>query len=223
MRQRQIRSNPSIDRVRSTLGRRTKARIEELVSLFKPKQPKVTKRRIQRYVRKRGKYLKLSYTEREAVIIARFGQLGLTQNPVTPALAIAKSLKIPRNTVVDLISSYLDHDGQIVVKRQGRPPENLPYAIERQILDPQRLQSWGPFSLKQRVVLCETELNYKISFYRLKKVYKSANVRYRKTKWVYRQSIELKAPLERQRQEFALVLAGVIKEGRGPIYFDEST
>ena len=51
--------------------------------------------------------------------------------------------------------------------------------------------------MKQRVVLCETELNHKISFYRLRKVYMEANVRYRKTKWVYRQSIELKAPLER--------------------------
>ena len=53
--------------------------------------------------------------------------------------------------------------------------------------------------MNQRAVLCQTELNYRVSYYHLRKLYKKANVRYRKTKWVYRQSIELKEPLERQR------------------------
>ena len=157
------------------------------------------------------------------MIIARYGQLGLNLSPVTSIYAIAKSFKIPKTSVLNVLESYHNHDGVVVIPKQGRKFQNIPENIERQLLNPERLHHWGPYSLKQRAVLCQRELNYRVSYYRLRKVYMEANVRYRKTKWVYRQSIELKEPLERQRQEFALVLAGVIKEGRGPIYFDEST
>ena len=111
--------------------------------------------------------------------------------------AIAKSLKISESSVLNVLESYHNHDGVIVIPKQGRKFQRFPENIERQVLDPERLQRWGPYSLKQRVVLCQRELNYRVSFHHIRRIYKKANVRYRKTKWVYRQSIELKEPLER--------------------------
>ena len=44
-----------------------------------------------------------------------------------------------------------------------------------------------------------------------------------RTEWCYRKAVDLRADYDLERRRFASVLAGVVKENRGPIYFDESS
>ena len=64
---------------------------------------------------------------------------------------------------------------------KGKLPVPTPDWVVKKLTDPALLQRWGAYSLKTRMSLCMTELQYPVGYRELRRIYKSANVRYIRT------------------------------------------
>ena len=132
---------------------------------------------------------------------------------------IADSFKMPYGTIARVIKDFIDNGDVVITRSRGRRAPPVPQEVQRALLDPELLQRWGQYSIKDRLVLCRRELGHPITEHQLRKLYGYNRVRYMTTHWVHRRATLDKERLDAQRREFAKTLGSVITSGLGPIYF----
>ena len=99
----------------------------------------------------------------------------------------------------------------------------LPERLQRALLQRQRLQDWGPFSIPERIRIIDRVWNVKVNWATLVNFYKANKIRYLRSKEVYNRALRSRDVLEVQRKEFAELLANILAAKKVVIYVDETT
>lgn len=154
-------------------------------------------------------YRLLTQVQKEAVIIARYGAVRKDLEPLNTFKEVSRALRIPYSTVERTVKQFL-RTGTLQIKKRGRPGSVLTEAMKARLLQPALLKSWSPFSLRDRMLLCQQQFNFPVSYYQLRRLYKHNGVSYKKTEWQYRVAQKNEAMLDEKRRQFAQVLARVI-------------
>ena len=69
-------------------------------------------------------------------------------------MKVSLAHNVPVTTVNRVLHEFHDNDGMIVVNKRGRNSIQIPQNVREQILQPERLQRWAAYSLRDRVTLC---------------------------------------------------------------------
>ena len=103
----------------------------------------------------------------------------------------AQLFRMPFSTAAALLRQFAANDCDLFCfKAQSRPRfKMLTEATKKLLLDPNILQQWSAYSIKERVKLLEERYRTKISKNRLTAFYRENGVRYRQLKKVYRESL----------------------------------
>ena len=125
---------------------------------------------------------------------------------------------MPYSTVLKTINRFRLH-GRVIKTKRGRHTKEVPANVAQMLLNPYVLDRWAPFNLAQRVERCYIEYGFKMSVYMMRKFYRQINIRYLMTAWQYKKAQDHPQELNSDRRAFVHVLARVIYQGLGPIYF----
>ena len=109
---------------------------------------------------------------------------GSTDDFTKPRFAIkevAQLFRTPRSTTANLLRQFAANGYDLAsFKAQRRPRfKMLSQSVKERLLDPDILQLWSRYSIKERVKLIEEEYDTKISKNRLTAFYRENGVRYR--------------------------------------------
>lgn len=134
---------------------------------------------------------------------------------------IAHTFRIPLTTVRRTIKQFLDTN-EVKPPQRGARKDLMSHQLKEKLLDPKTLQEWAPYSLRDRVVLCNKRFNQNISYSALYKLYVRNNVNFKRTLWQYRTATKNEVNFNEYRYQFAQLLASVILHDKPLIYIDES-
>jgi transposase len=148
--------------------------------------------------------------QKEAIILARFGEYAHNREPLNSIASISRCFRVPITTIVRTIKQF-EVTGQLKIKKRG--VKGVPISAQNigRLLDPQNIRNWAPYSLRDRQVLFERKYNTPISLHFLREAYRANGVKYKNTEWQYRTAQRNIVELTEKRQRFSIVLARIIE------------
>ena len=158
-------------------------------------------------------------------ICVYFGSTTDFSQPRFSVKEVAQLFRMPISTAAGLLRQFRTSACDLCCFNiRCRPRfKMLAESTKKLLLDPNILQQWSAYSIKERVKLLEERYQTKISKNRLTAFYRENGVRYRQLKKVYRESLVRQPMLTLQRAVFAVKYAEAVMTGRQILHFDESS
>lgn len=168
-------------------------------------------------------YRRLSQKQKELIVHLRYGSRTHFYRVVRTIADVSKRLGVPYMTVKSALRRFIQAGHRWENLKMGVPPKIIPDNVRDTILSQEWLQTNAAYSLRERKFIIERDMGYKIGHDRLHKFFHANGVRFRQTRWVYRQAYENQPWKSRQRIDYAKLLANVMLSGRHELlFFDES-
>lgn len=101
---------------------------------------------------------------------------------------VAHQLRMPWSTVQRIIRKFVagGHSLDLLVAKKPRHFNCIPPLVKKLLLSQDLLQTWSPYSIKERTQLLRTQMNCKISADSLWQFYLKSGIRFRTGTAVYR-------------------------------------
>ena len=163
--------------------------------------------------------------KKKRIVFQRYGSLTDFRHAVMYIKAVARLLRIPRSTVQNCLRKFVDGGSTLsVFVRPARQFLVIQPRLKRVLLHKATLQQWAPFSIRERLEIIRILYREKMSYATLRSFYKAHKVSYVCGKTaVYRTYLTNQVHLDSQRQDFALLLANLVKNKYCVVYQDESS
>ena len=117
----------------------------------------------------------------------RFGSLHCFDSIKGNVAKISKRVGFPYTTVRSALNRFVQA-GNIWKQKLGAPKKKIPKEVEEKLISAKCLQDMAAYSLRERVIMIERDMGYKMSYNFLHAFYHRNNIKPRQTKWVYRQA-----------------------------------
>ena len=173
----------------------------------------------------RSVYHVLTIAEIKRVIYNRYGNLDdFTQPPVKTYAAIAKQLRLPISTVVNVLRRFVsrDHDlDKLQVRR--RQFAMITPAVKAALLNTELLQRWSPYTMRERVEIIHRTFDVSLCIQTLQRFYKKFGIAHRAAKVRYRYEQVESVLMAERRKAFAVLLGNLLDKKAPLLWLDETT
>ncbi len=200
------------------------------MQFFAPKTQKASKPVKPKPIRKKRVCpfrLTLPITFKKQLIMVYYGSCTDFDSPHMSISQICHIFGIRPKTMQTILSCFRKQGKDItrfVDQRTLNPSlQSFTKEMTDYLIDQTTLQSWAGKGLRERALLATNKFGVNVSVNSLWKFYHMNNVSFRNVQKVYRTSLIRKPQLEMEREQFALKLGHLIRNGAPVIYCDESS